>query len=300
MIENLSALQLFVRVAHAGSFSKAGRELGLSQPSVSRTIALLEEDLGAALFVRTTRLVTLTEAGQAYLTRVELILDAMQEANHAVRGEARLEGTLKLGLTSTFGSRAVIPRIPDFLKLHPGLKVELVMNDQRQDPATDGVDLTFKFGELPDSASLARKVTSIPRVVAASPTFIEEHGAPSTPQDLMRYRIIPGPQGVNGGWKFTKDGEATTVKPTDVMPINVNEGAIAAAVAGLGVMSIAMCVVYPEFDAGRLVPLLPDWDLERIDVYAVYPSGRIAKPAARAFTDFLIADILANPIPELH
>src|SRR5260370_35898252 len=156
MSDRLLALRLFARVARTGSFSRAGRELGLSQPSVSRIAAALEREVGAALLTRTTRAVTLTEAGADYLARVEPILAALEEADHAARGTGELRGVLRVGLSSSLAVREVIPRLSALTSRHPALLVELLMNDQRQDLVIEAVDVALRFGMLGDSNATAR------------------------------------------------------------------------------------------------------------------------------------------------
>jgi DNA-binding transcriptional LysR family regulator len=162
MNDRLSALKLFARAARVGNFSSAGRELGLSQPSASRLIAALEEEVGATLFSRTTRAVSLTEAGATYLMRVEAILAALDEADHEARGTGELRGSLRVGTSSSFVLREIIPRLPAFMKQHPALKIELVASDRYQDLVTEGIDVAFRFGALPDSSATARKIIYLP------------------------------------------------------------------------------------------------------------------------------------------
>src|SRR2546423_5542322 len=141
MSDRLSALRLFVRVARAGNFSRAAREVGLSQPTASRIIATLEKEVGALLFTRSTRALALTEAGAEYLARVEPALAALEEADYAARGTGELRGRIRVAAPSSFSVRVVIPTLPDFLKTHPKLQVELVMNDQLQALIAEGVDV---------------------------------------------------------------------------------------------------------------------------------------------------------------
>ena len=169
MSDRLFALRLFARVARTGSFSRAGRELGLSQPSVSRIAAELESEVGAALMTRTTRGLRLTEAGADYLARIEPILVALEEADHAARGTGELRGTLRVSLPLGFGVREVIPRLPPFMELHPALHIDLSLNDRYQDLVTEGIDLALRFGALADSSTVARRLDSWPRLLVASP-----------------------------------------------------------------------------------------------------------------------------------
>src|SRR6202012_5740672 len=156
MNDSIIALRLFVRVARTESFSRAGKELGLPQPSVSRIIASLEKSVGAALLTRTTRAVTLTEAGSDYLARIEPILAALDEADHIARGSAELRGHLRVGGPVSLATREVIPRLSSFLSSHPALQIEILMEDRRQDFLREGVDVGFRFGALADSTATSR------------------------------------------------------------------------------------------------------------------------------------------------
>ncbi|BBE70800.1 glycine cleavage system transcriptional activator [Pleomorphomonas sp. SM30] len=148
MNDRLATLQLFVTVARAGSFSAAAREVGLSQPSVSRAVAALEAAVGTALFARTTRSLGLTDAGRIYLERVERILADLDEAGHLARGTGELRGTLKVALPATFGTREIVPLLPAFLAGHDGLTVDLALSDTRADLAAEGVDVALRLGPL--------------------------------------------------------------------------------------------------------------------------------------------------------
>jgi DNA-binding transcriptional LysR family regulator len=213
MNDRLLALRLFVRVARAGSFSAAARELDLSQPSVSRIIAALEQELGAALVIRTTRAVTLTDAGEDYLARVEAILASLEEADHLARGSLELRGSLRVALPESFGTREVIPRLPGFLRLHQSLQVSFLMSDQRQDTIKEGVDVAVRLGEMADSSATARLIGRSPRLIAASPAYLKANGIPNVPADLASHRAIIGPAGTSAGrWSFKKDGQSETIR----------------------------------------------------------------------------------------
>jgi DNA-binding transcriptional LysR family regulator len=172
---------------------------------------------------------------------------------------------------------------------HPALKVDLSMNDQRQDLIGEDVDLALRLGVLADSTATARRIGSNPRVLAASPAYLERAGTPSSPAELARHAVIVGPAGqIPGGWSFQKDGRSVSVLVESRLTTNSNEGAVAAAVAGLGVVSTGYWGSRQELEDGRLVLVLPDWRREPVELNAVYAAGRAAKPAARLFTDFLI------------
>jgi DNA-binding transcriptional LysR family regulator len=291
MNDRLAALRLFARVARKGSFSRAARELNIPQPTVSRAVAALEKEIGAALFTRTTRAVALTEAGADYLARVEPILAALDEADHAARGTGELRGVLRIGLSSSFAIREVIPRLPKFVERHPALRIDLVMDDQRQDLVAEGVDVALRFGMLPDSSAVARRIGEWARVIVASPAYVEKAGTPRTPADLAGHALILGPARLERGWVFRKDGKTTSVRVEGKLSTTLNEAATAAALAGLGIVSMSLGGCRQEIAAGSLVRLLPEWDMGFVEVNAVFAAGRAAKPAARAFAQFLADDL---------
>jgi DNA-binding transcriptional LysR family regulator len=292
MNDRLFALRLFMRVARVGSFSAAGRELGLSQPSASRILAELEREIGVALLTRTTRAVALTETGADYLARIEPILAALEEADHAARGTGELRGTLRVGLSSSFGVRELIPRLPPFLELHPALRMDFRMNDQRQELVQDGVDVAFRFGALTNSSALARRLASPPRLLVASPAYLARAGMPRTPTDLAGHSVIIGPTGAGSdAWSFWRGKRKISVRVEGRHRISASEGATAAAVAGLGIISTALWGCRAELASGALVQILADWPMAPVEFHAVFPAGRAAKPAARALAEYLMGTL---------
>jgi DNA-binding transcriptional LysR family regulator len=291
MNDRLIALKLFARAGRTGSFSSAGREFGLSQPSASRLIAALEADIGVTLFNRTTRAVTLTDAGAAYLARVEAILAALDEANHEARGTGELRGELRIGTPISFGLRQIIPRLPAFMKQHPALKIVLPVTDRYPDLVTEGLDVSFQFGALPDSSATMRKMIDQPRILTASPGYLQERGTPAAPSDLAHHAVITSPAHPSPTFSFRKDGRAVSVRIDSALSVDINEGAIASAVAGLGIAVSSEGSARAELEAGTLVRVLPEWDFGSQEINAVFVGGRSIKPAARAFTDFLIAEL---------
>jgi DNA-binding transcriptional LysR family regulator len=292
MSDKLSVLRLFTRVARTSSFTRAGRELGISQPSVSRQISELEADVGTALFVRSTRAVKLTEAGVDYLTRVEAILDALEEADHAARGSTELRGRLRVALSTSFGIREVIPRIDRFMEMHPALYVDFLMSDDRQDLITEGVDVAIRFGALPDSSATSRLLGRSPRLLVAAPAYLARKGRPVEPAELSQHAFVTGPSSAASlGWTLRKDGREAVFRGDGRITSTVNEAATAAAVAGLGILVIGLWGCRSEIADGRLVSILEDWQLEPVEIHAVFPTGRAARPAARALISFLVEEL---------
>lgn len=206
-------MQLFVRVAHSGSFSAAAREMGMTQPTASRIIAALEKQIGAKLLARSTRAVTLTEAGADYLVRCEAILAALDDADHAARGTGELRGTLRIATSPSFAIRTVMPRLARFTERHPKLRIEFALNDARHDLIGDSVDVAVRIGTLSDSTAVARRIGMVRRVIVASPGYLARVGTPHSPTDHVGHTLIVGPVSHSSdAWSFRKDGEATSVR----------------------------------------------------------------------------------------
>jgi DNA-binding transcriptional LysR family regulator len=290
MNDHIDALRLFIRVARRGSFSAAGRELGVPQSTVSRTIATLEREIGASLLVRTTRAVTVTDAGAEFLARIEQILADLDEAEQTARHSGELRGTLRIGIGTSLAARIVIPHLKPFLDRHPALRIDLLLDDQKQDLVKEGVDVAFRFGALADSTATARKLVSWPRVLAAAPGYLSSAPALDSPADLAAHAIIIGPQGA-GDWTFRKGGTATSVRLDGRLRVTDLQGAYLAAVEGMGIVLTTLPAFRREFESGVLVQVLTDWDLGSVDVHAVFTSGRAAKPSARSIVAYL-AEIL--------
>lgn len=290
MSDRLTALRLFVRVARAGNFSRAAREFGLSQPSASRIIAALEKDIGESLFTRSTRALSLTEAGAEYLARVEPALAAIEEADQAVRKTGDFRGVVRAAASSSFAVRLMIPRLPGFLKDHPRLRIELLINDQRQSLISEGVDVAFRFGSLADSRATAWRLGSVQRVLVASPAYVRRSVRPKSPADLSSHELILGPNEMaGGGWTFEKDGRQVSLRPQGRFHASANDGAVAAAVAGLGIACSGMIGCRADLMSGTLVQVLPEWRLGAVDIHAVFPAGRAAKASARALAEHMRA-----------
>jgi len=290
MSDRLSALRLFARVARTGNFSRAGRELGLSQPSASRIAAQLEREVGAALLTRTTRGVTLTEAGADYLARIEPLLAGLEDADQAARGTGELRGTLRVALSSNFGVREVIPRLPGFMQRHPALRIELLVDDRNHDLVNEGLDVALRLGVLKDSSATARRLAVSPGLLAASPEYLARAGAADTPESLASHEVIVAPF-ESRSRSFKRNGRTRSVRFAGRLSVSSRQGAIAAAVAGLGIVPTGVWFCRPELESGALVQVLRDWEMQPIELHAVFVPGRAAKPSARAFADYVASEL---------
>jgi DNA-binding transcriptional LysR family regulator len=300
-MKDISALRLYTRVARLGSFSAAARECGLSQSHASRIIADLEADLGTRLLSRSTRAVVPTEVGEEFLARIEAVLAALDAAEHDVRGDGVLRGSLRMSMPTSFGLHTVVPRLATFAAKHPDLHIHLLLEDRRQDLVREAVDVAIRLGRLADSSATAKLISTIPRVIVAAPQYLEGAGVPLAPMDLLKHRIVAGSAAaVPTAWAFELDGEKVTVDLHAHFSTNENEAAVAAARAGLGITSTSEWACRRELERGELVRLLTDWTMAQIPVHAYFPMGPATRAAARAFVDHLAADLKREPTHAPH
>jgi DNA-binding transcriptional LysR family regulator len=292
MSDRLLEMSVFVRAAETGSFSRAAREFRMSQPSVSRMVASLEARLGVTLLLRTTRRVTPTESGALFLERARQILGDLDEAAQAARGVDSLHGVLRVAMSGSFGTREVIPRLPGFLAQHPQLRLELLISDRTDDLVLEGADMALRMGRLADSGFGARLIASAPRLAVASSAYLRERGAPETLADLSRHDCIVGP-GLTGkpGWSFSRAGAATSVAVEGRVQVASAEGVMACVKAGLGIAVVSQWMCRAELARGELKPILPDYQLDPVEVHALYPAGRRPSAKVRTFSDYLAATI---------
>jgi DNA-binding transcriptional LysR family regulator len=288
MNDRFTSMHIFVRIARTGSLSAAARELGMTQPTMSRTMTALEQQIGVALLTRSTRRVTLTEAGTEYLARSEMILAALEEADQAVRGTEELRGTLRIATSPVFATRTLMPRMAGFSDRHPKLRIDFALSDARSDLIGDSVDVAVRIGFAGDANVLVRRVATVRRVLVASPAYLSKAGVPTTPAHIPKHALVAGPAGRGShAWSFRKKAEEVSLRVQPRFLIDSTDAATAASVAGLGICSTGHTSVDNELRSGALVQLLPDWDMGTADVSVILPAGRAAKASARAFADFI-------------
>jgi DNA-binding transcriptional LysR family regulator len=288
MNDRLQQLALFVRTVESGSFSKAAREFGLSQPSVSRSIAALERRLGIKLLVRTTRQISATDAGEALLGRARDALLAIDEAENAARGADRLSGVLRVALPPEYAVRRIVPLLTAFFARHPELKVDLMMSDRYENLIAEGADLALRIGELPDSSFVARKLESARRLFIASPSYLARRGPPTSLGDLGGHDVVSGPADAGDEtWIARRNGriERQLVRPR--VRSRSATGVVACAVAGLGVATGSTWMCADALASGAVVEILTDYTLDPVQAYVVFPAGRRPSQRARAFSDYL-------------
>lgn len=283
------AMETFVRVVETGSFSAAARLLRVGQPAVSKAIAALEERLGVRLLVRSTRALQPTDAGAAFYERALRALAETEEADIAARGVGRgLEGRLRVCVPVTFGRLHVAPALGAFLEAYPKLSLELVMDDRTVDLLSENIDVALRLGALSDSTLSARKLATCRRCVVAGLRYLDGRSAPNRPSDLLAHDIVVYAQQVGGEeWRFRKGTSETSVRVQSRLAFTAAEGVREAVLAGLGLAIVSEWMMAPELERGEVARVLQDWRLPDMDLWAVYPAGRMPSARSRAFVDWL-------------
>lgn len=290
-MDRFQAMATFIRVVDTGSFSAAARQINVGQPAVSKLIAQLEERLGVRLITRTTRGLSPTEAGQRFYERAQRALDEADEAEFAARGAGRgLTGRLRISAATTFARLHVVPRLPAFLAEHPELALEVIMDDRVIDMVEEGVDVSLRMGELADSTATARKLAAGRRSLVATPAYLARAGIPQTPAEVAGHEAVVYSHYNARNWTFRNaaGGEAS-VSVGGRMRVTAAEGLRAAVLADIGLAVASEWMFTRELASGAVVRMLEDWALPPIDLWAVFPSGRLASAKARSFADFVAA-----------
>ena len=294
-MDRWQAMRVFVRVAEAGSFAEAARHLHMSAPSVTRAIAALEDMIGTRLFVRTTRSVKLTEAGDRYFEDCRRILSDMVEAEAAAAGSyATPSGTLTVTASAMFGQMYVLPIITEYLDTYPMMTGRSLFVDRPVNLIEEGADVAIRIGHLADSGFSAIRVGSIRRVICGAPAYFERHGVPKTPADLRDHRIAASTSAwASPEWRFGADRKTiATVSPK--LLCNTNEAAVAAATEGWGLTRVLHYQAGPALLNGRLQIVLADYEEPPLPIHVLHPEGRRASAKVRAFLDLAVERLRAN------
>jgi DNA-binding transcriptional LysR family regulator len=298
MPDRLTGLEVFAKVAAAGSLSAAGRAMGLSQTMVTKHLAALEARLGAKLFHRTTRRLSLTEAGRLFLDSAERILSEIEAAEAAVAAD-RLEprGLLRINAPLVFGVRQIAPRLAEFARIHPLVTVELGLNDRLVDLAEEGWDLAVRIGNLRDSSLVARRLAPCRVAVCASPAYLAAHGTPRTVAELAKHNCLGYTLAQAGADRWIMGGRSgISIPVAGNLRANNGDALLAAAVAGQGIIYQPTFIVADDLRAGSLVRLTLDQPpSELLAVHAVYLPHRHPPAKVRAFIEFLAAEFAPDP-----
>lgn len=303
----ISDLEIFARVVTAGNMSAAGREMGLSPAVVSKRISHLEDRLGARLFQRTTRQLTLTESGQGFYDRIVNILAGIEEAeSYVARRNATPRGTLKITAPTAFGRMHVAPYLGNFIEQFPDINLDLDLSDSFADIVGSGFDVAIRIAELEDSSLVAKKLAPSHRVICATPSYLERCGEPKSLDELAGHNCLAA--AAQDVWRLEGPEGLASARTNGNIRTNSTEVVREAVLAGMGIGLRSTWDIGPELKSGRLQIVLPDYhESPRVAVYAVYPCRQYLPAKLRVFVDFLADRFGPEPywdkgldLPHLH
>lgn len=288
----LAGVTVLMAVVEAGSMSRAAGALGLTPSGVGRAISRLEARVGVRLLDRTTRTLRLTDEGRRFWERVGPHLDGIEDAALDAAGASRrVRGRLRVNVDPFFSRLVLAGELAGFLAEHRDLRLELVMRDHVGDLVADGFDMALRFGDPPVGSLTARKLLETRIVTVASPAYVEAHGRPATPNDLLRHDCIDYQDPMTGrpfAWELRRAGEAVPVTPPARLMVSDVATMLAACLAGVGIAQVMALGTEHLFRSGQLVDLFPDWADETFPLYAVYPSRQHRSAKVQVFTDFCV------------
>src|SRR5579859_890301 len=295
-MDRLDEINAFAAVADARSFTQGARRLGVSSAQISKMVARLENRLGARLLNRTTRDVSLTDNGRAYLERARNLLEDFETLEGSVRDQGGPRGLLKISAPVSFGASQLMPAILDFAAAYPQVSLDVSSTDRMVNLVEEGFDVGVRIGQLPDSSVIARKLAAVRMVTCASPDYLQAAGAPAAPEDLVRHEAILD-NNIKDPWVWTfgAQNHRQDVRVHGRLTFGGADACVAAARRGLGITRTPAFAAADDLRAGRLTPLLCAYEPQLIHVHAVYPHARHLAAKVRAFVDFLAERYAGEP-----
>jgi DNA-binding transcriptional LysR family regulator len=283
-------MDVFVTVAREGSLSAAARALGLTPSAVSRIIARTEQRLGTRLLLRTTRALTFTAEGEAFLRGARRILADMAEVEDAIADQGVPRGRLRVSAALVHGRLAIVPLVAAFSARYPNIVIDLTLGDEVVDILGGQADVAVRFGHLPDSPLTARRLGITGQVVVASPEYLERHGTPQKPEDLLRHNCLRfNFRRAEPNWPFIRDGQVFSLKVSGSIECNSGEALAQLARGGAGIARIGEFSVKEDLQRGELISLLADWNPgDDEPIHAVFVGGPTMPARVRLFVDFLL------------
>ncbi len=300
-MDRFQEMQVFLAVAEEQGFAAAARRLSMSPPSVTRAVAALEERIGTLLLARTTRSLHITEAGQRYLDDCRRILAELEEAEESAAGShAIARGQLTLTAPVLFGELFVTPVLVDYLEQHPAVSIKALLVDRVVSMVDEGIDVAVRIGNLPDSGLHSVKVGEVRLVVCASPAYLNQHGRPQHPHELLQARVVEAASSsLVSDWRFAGPEGWLNVRPEPRLVVTANQAAINAACLGWGLTRVLSYQVAGKVAAGELEIVLEQFELPPLPIHVVYQGGRKVPAKVRTFVDFcaerLGQDLALNP-----
>ena len=289
-MDRFAEIALFVQVAETGSLSRAAEALGLSNAAASRHLQALEDRLAARLVERNTRRLFLTDTGQEFFSRAKVLLADLKDAEDAVNASTlNPTGTLRITASLSFSMQHIAPLLREYTQRYPNVSVHVEAANRYLDIIDNNIDVAIRTREFePDSNITVRRLAQTRRILVAAPRYYARHGRPQVLEDLPRHQLLIYTHANNPNeLRFTREGETTTLQVKGLLESNDGQILRAAALDGLGILVQPAYIVYDDMVAGRLVPVLDDWDLPRLTVNLAYPSRKHLSAKVRTFIDFM-------------
>jgi DNA-binding transcriptional LysR family regulator len=296
-MDRLDAMEMFVRIVETGSFSSVARELGTTQPTISKQLTALESHLKTRLLNRSTRKLSLTESGQAYYERCKRIIDDVREAESTLgRLQGSISGHLHVDTSIAMGQMFLTPLVLKFQRQYPELSVELTLNDRFIDIVEEGVDVAIRIGRLGESNVVARKIGATRRVTIATPDYLKQHGRPTHPQDLTHHNcLLYSYLSTGNEWMFQGPEGEIRVRVSGNFKSNNGHALREALLAGRGIAVSPDWLAHDGLRDGTTEAILTEFAPTPMDINAVFPSNRMLSAKVRAFVDFLQQEFRAIP-----
>jgi len=297
-MDQIHLMKVFVAVGELESFASAARHLAISPAAVTRAVSALEEQIGVKLLLRTTRSVRLTEAGSRYLEDTRHILASIHEANEAAAGiNAKPKGELAITAPILFGKKFVMPCIVRYLQQYPEVDISAYLLDRVVNMVEEGMDVAVRIGPLPDSGLKALRVGRVRRMLCASPDYLARMGEPKHPSDLPEHAVIATTNlSPRAGWRFGLADEPTLVRMKPRLTVTSNDGAIAAAVGGLGIARLLSYQVVDELASGQLKVILAEYEEAPWPIHVLHRESKYGSAKVRSFIDMLAQDLRAQQL----
>lgn len=290
-------MNIFVEVAEQGSFARAADVLHLHRPAVTKAIQTLEEELGARLMHRTTRRISLTSEGDAFLQRAKILLHEVDDVMASFSPTRPPRGRLRVDTPLSLAHAVLIPALSAFQAQYPDIELELTSSDHRIDMVAEGIDCVIRIGELQDSSLVSRRLGDARLVTCAAPAYLDKFGVPETPDDLGGHQAVmffAGHSRTVMDWRFTQNGEIRVLRPTKTMLVDNSDILLSCGLAGLGILQGIHAVLAPQLHAGKLVEILADYTTASKPISVLYPDRRYLAPKVRVFIYWLTALFAAN------
>jgi DNA-binding transcriptional LysR family regulator len=297
-MDRLDAMQLFVRVAELGSFSAVARQMNVARSIVTRQVAALEGHLGVKLMARSTRRLTLTAAGAAYLEKSRVILNLVESAESDVAEDRQTpRGLIRLSLPLNYGLKRLAPLLLDFAARHPQVNLEMDYSDRRAKLIEEGIDLAIRITARMEPGDVARRISTERMLVLASPDYLARHGTPRHPRDLIQHECLGYTAAAGQSWQFSIDGQPESFSLQSRISANNGDVLMEAATRSLGITCQPEFIARAYLDDRRVVEILADFPLPELGVYAVLPGARYIPHRVRVLMDWLTANIARAPLP---